>query len=129
MKLVEILTTYERWSGQKISHEKSEIIPSKFINPVQKHDLLRVTGFRGHFLVIYLGPPLVIGRLTSRVLEPLVEKISKKVANWKFQLFSQGGRLILLQHVLFSLLIHILSVINVLNVTLHGIYFILANFL
>lgn len=57
------------------------IFPSKLINPTQKHDLLRVTGFKeGKFPVIYLGAPLVIGRLTSRIIEPLVEKIRNKVA-------------------------------------------------
>ncbi|KAK2649747.1 hypothetical protein Ddye_017236 [Dipteronia dyeriana] len=129
-RLVEILTTYERWSSQKISREKSVIFPSKLINLTQKRELLRVTCFKeGHFHVIYLGAPLVTGRLTSRIIDPLVEKIRKKVAGWKFQLLSQGGRLILLQHVLSSLPLHIILVINVPKVILDQINFILVNFL
>ncbi|KAK2641266.1 hypothetical protein Ddye_023029 [Dipteronia dyeriana] len=129
-RLVEILTTYERWPCQKISREKSVIFPSKLINPTRMLELLRVTGFKeGHFPVIYLGVPFVTGRLTSRIIDPLVEKIRKNVASLKFQLLSQGGRLILLRHVLSSLPFHILSVINVPKVTLDRINSILANFL
>lgn len=62
-------------------------------------------------------------------MEPLVEKIRNKVAGWKLQLLSRGGRLILLRHVLSSLPLHILSVIYIPKVTLDWINSILANFL
>ncbi|KAG2674106.1 hypothetical protein I3760_13G120400 [Carya illinoinensis] len=65
------------------------------------------------FPVTYLGVPLVEGRLTSRVLEPLIEKIQKKVAGWKLHLLSQGGRLTLIKHVLSCMTTHHLAVLNV----------------
>ncbi|KAK2648864.1 hypothetical protein Ddye_016353 [Dipteronia dyeriana] len=128
----EMVHTFHKkiWGGQKISREKSVIFSSKLINPTRKRELLRVTGFKEcHFPVIYLGAALVTGRLTSRIIDPLVEEIRKKVAGWKFQLLSQGGRLILLRHVLSSLPLHILLVINAPKVTLDLINSILANFL
>ncbi|TXG69366.1 hypothetical protein EZV62_004301 [Acer yangbiense] len=128
--LVKALETYEKWSGQRINKDKSAIFPSKYISSARKRDLLRVTGFReGYFLVTYLGAPLVYGKLSSRILEPLVEKIRNKIAGWKFKLLSQGGRLILLRHVLSSMPIHLMSVVNVPGVTISKINSLLANFL
>ncbi|KAG7945159.1 hypothetical protein I3843_15G138800 [Carya illinoinensis] len=49
------------------------------------------------------------GRLRVSHFDPLVEKVSKKLAGWKMHLLSQGGRLILLRHVLFSMPIQLLS--------------------
>ncbi|KAK3199206.1 hypothetical protein Dsin_022621 [Dipteronia sinensis] len=112
--LANALETYEKWSGQRISKAKSALFPSKYITPASKRGLLRITGFlEGKFPVTYLGEPLVSRKSTSRIMEPLVEKIRKKIAGWKFKLLSQGGRLILLRHVLSSMPIHWMSVINV----------------
>lgn len=75
-------------------------------------DLIRLTGFNeGNFPVTYLGAPLSLGCMTTRILEKLVQKIENKVVNWKWTLSSQVGRLILRRHVLFNMLIHTLVVI------------------
>ncbi|KAF5464238.1 hypothetical protein F2P56_014330, partial [Juglans regia] len=92
-RLVEILGIYERWSGQLISKEKSAFYLSKNISSTRVSALLRLIGFReGNFSATYLGAPLVSRRLTTRIIEPLVEKVRKKVARWKFKLLSPGGR-------------------------------------
>ncbi|TXG59223.1 hypothetical protein EZV62_013796 [Acer yangbiense] len=128
--LVKAFETYEKWSGQRMNKDKSAIFPSKYISSARKRDLLHVTGFReGYFPVTYLGAPLVYGKLSSRILEPLVEKIRNKIVGWKFKLLSQGGRLILLRHVLSSMPIHLMSVVNVPGVTISKINSLLANFL
>ncbi|KAK4848776.1 hypothetical protein QYF36_017173 [Acer negundo] len=112
--LVTALETYEKWSGQRISKDKSALFPSKYIISARKRGLLRITGFReGKFPVTYLGAPLVSRKLTSQIMEPFMEKIRKKIAGWRFKLLSQGGRLILLRHVLSSIPIHLMSVVNV----------------
>lgn len=70
------------------------------------------TGFtEGQFPFNYLGVPIVDGRLKIIHFDPLLEMVSKKLAGWKNRLLSQGGRLILLRHVLSSMPIH-LSVIQ-----------------
>ncbi|XP_035546844.1 uncharacterized protein LOC118348725 [Juglans regia] len=94
--LVHILETYEKWSGQIISKDKSALFMSKRISLIRKRGLLRLMGFKeGIFPVTYLGAPLVSGRLTSRIMELLIEKIRKKIAGWKMKLLLHGGRLIL----------------------------------
>ncbi|KAG6729530.1 hypothetical protein I3842_01G032600 [Carya illinoinensis] len=63
------------------------------------------------------------------MFEYLVEKVRKKIAGWKFRLLSQGGRLILVKHVLSSMSIHLMSVMNVPGSILSRINSLLANFL
>ncbi|XP_022895288.1 uncharacterized protein LOC111409474 [Olea europaea var. sylvestris] len=113
-ELRKVLGLYENWSGQKINKEKTAIFFSKNCSVTRKGVALRESSFKeGQFPVIYLGVPVVQGRLTARHLEPLVEKIRKKIAGWKLQLLSQGGRLVLLRHVLTCMATHLLSVLNV----------------
>ncbi|CAI9755487.1 unnamed protein product [Fraxinus pennsylvanica] len=65
----------------QISKEKSAIFFSKSCSVAQKGEVLRESSFKeGQFPVIYLGVPVVQGRLTARHLEPLVEKTRKKIA-------------------------------------------------
>ncbi|KAK2639698.1 hypothetical protein Ddye_027493 [Dipteronia dyeriana] len=128
--LVNALETYEKWSGQKISKAKSTLFPSKYISLAREYGLLRITSYiEGKFPVTYLGAPLVSRKLTSRIMEPLVEKIRKKIVGWKYKLLSQGGRLVLLRHALSSMPMHLMSVINVLLVTIPRINSLFANFL
>lgn len=126
---MDTLAIYEKWSGQRISKEKSALFMSTLVNTPCKHGLLRITGFEeGTFPMTYLGVPLFLGRLTSCIMEPLVEKIWKKVAGWKFKLLSQGVCLILLRHVLSSMPIHLLLVLNIPIMTISRINSIIANF-
>lgn len=65
-RLVDTLNLYEKWLGQKINKEKSTLFPSKLISLDQKRNLLQITGFKeGKFPVMYLGVPLISGRLTN----------------------------------------------------------------
>lgn len=67
---------------------------------------------------MYLGVPLVTGKLTVHSIEPLINKVCNKVAGWKHKLLlSQGGRqLILLKHLLTCISTHMLAVLDVLKV-------------
>lgn len=112
--LIKTLKQYEDWSGQLINKEKSSIFLSKRIAYARRRSLLRMTGFvEGVFPSIYLGVPLVSGRLKARALEPLVNKIQNKMAEWKFKLLSQGGWLTLIIHVLSSMASHQLAVLDI----------------
>lgn len=65
-----------------ISKEKSAFYPLKHIIVVKKRALLRASSFEeGIFPFMHLGVPLVVGRLTKHVLEPLVNKVRNKVAD------------------------------------------------
>ncbi|XP_057965296.1 uncharacterized mitochondrial protein AtMg00310-like [Malania oleifera] len=97
-----------------ISKEKSAVFFSKKIPIWWKRSLIRLTRFvEGVFPVIYLGVPLISGRLTIRSLEPLVQKI-KKEGGWvevKAALARWSSNS--LRHVLTCMVTHLLVVLDI----------------
>ncbi|XP_042958082.1 uncharacterized protein LOC122293613 [Carya illinoinensis] len=127
--LIKTLKHYEEWSGRLINKEKSSIFLSKLIGFARRQSLLRLTGFvDGVFPTTYLGAPLVTGHLKAWTLEPLITKIQHKVAGWKFNLLSQGGRLVLIKHVLSSRASHQLAVLDIPNLLFTKINAMLSSF-
>ncbi|KAK3188861.1 hypothetical protein Dsin_028422 [Dipteronia sinensis] len=111
--LMKVLKKYESWTGQRVNQEKSAIFFSEQLSLRRKNEILDETGFvEGKFPFTYLGVPIVDGKLRVSQFDPLIQKISKKVEGWKSRLLSQGGRLVLLRHVLSSMPLHLLSFLN-----------------
>lgn len=81
--MLKTLGTYGKWSRQMVNKDKSTLFLSKKIDSNTKRGLLQLLGFvEGSFLAIsYLGAPPFSGRMTARVLRPLVHKIQMKVAS------------------------------------------------
>lgn len=101
---------YERVSGQKMSMEKSNAIVEKGGN---KDRIQLITGFCLQDLPItYLGAPISIGRKKIVVFNPLLKKIRAKFAGWNIKMISQGGRLLIINSVLFAMPLYIIQVIN-----------------
>ncbi|CAA6675316.1 unnamed protein product [Spirodela intermedia] len=74
--LMSIISRYERAAGQLVNASKS------------------LTGFsRGHLPFDYLGCPIFLGRRRIHYFDALVGKLRKKLAGWKLQLLSPGGRI------------------------------------
>ena len=101
---------FKRGSGQKINKSKSCFMLHQKVYEVRKEIIRTSTGFiHNQFQVTYLGEPLYSGRLTTRLFDELMGQIQRRLAGWKSKLLSQGGKLILLKHVLSSIPIHMLS--------------------
>ncbi|KAG6658115.1 hypothetical protein CIPAW_04G137600 [Carya illinoinensis] len=83
----------------------------------------------GKWPCTYLGVPLHVGRMTIRLFEPLLLKLQKKLAGWKSNILSFGGKIILLKHVLSSMPIHVLSVMNLPKGVFKAIKSIFSNFI
>lgn len=91
----------------------SFIFFSKHITIAHKRKLLALSGFKeGAWPCTYLGVPLYTGKLRKHMFEPLLEKIQKKLARWKGHLLSFGGKIVLIKHVIRSMPIHFLLVLN-----------------
>ena len=57
----------------------------------------------------YLGIPLHYEKLRREDIQPLIDKIMKRIAGWRGKLLSYKGRLVLIQECLASIPIYLLS--------------------
>lgn len=62
--------------------------------------------------IIYLGVPLHHSKLRKEDLQPVIDKVIKRVAGWRGRLLSYGGRIILIRACLASIPIYLLSFIK-----------------
>jgi hypothetical protein len=71
---------YEQISGMRINFHKSELVPLN-IEPSEAHRLAHVFSCPlGTFPIKYLGVPLHYENLNREDIQPLVDKILKKIA-------------------------------------------------
>lgn len=66
----------------------------------------------GEFPLKYLGVPLHYTKLRREDLQPIVDKIMKRIAGWKGRLLSYAGHLTLLKACLASIPIYLMSIIK-----------------
>jgi hypothetical protein len=63
----------------------------------------------GNFPIRYMGIPLHYQKLRGENLQPLIDKIIKRIAGWRGELLTQAGRLVLNKTYLASIPIYLLS--------------------
>lgn len=63
----------------------------------------------GSLPIVYLGLPLGAKSKSTEIWDRVIEKCEKKLARWKFQYLSLGGRLTLIISVLDSLTTYMMS--------------------
>jgi hypothetical protein len=63
----------------------------------------------GNFPIKYLGIPLHYNKLRREDLQPLIDKIIKRIAGWRGKLLSQAGRMILIKTCIASIPIYLIS--------------------
>lgn len=104
-----ILTCFELMSGMRITYQKSEIIPLN-ITEMQANIMTSIFGCPvGTFPIKYLGIPLHHEKLCREDLQPLVDKIVKRIAGWRGKLLSYAGRIVLIRTCLTSIPIYLMS--------------------
>ena len=106
---------FEAMLGLRININKSDIIP---VEPVSKvEDIAIELGCRiSSFPTSYLGLPLGASHKAIWVWDMVEKRFWKRLASWKMQYISKGGRLTLLHSTLSSLLIFLLiSLLNTLE--------------
>jgi hypothetical protein len=104
-----VLMWYEQISGMRINFHKSELVPLN-IELSEAHRLAHVFSCPlGTFPIKYLGVPLHYENLNREDIQPLVDKILKKIAGWRGRLLSQAARAMLIKTCLASILVYLLS--------------------
>ena len=90
-----LLMWFEAISGLKVNFAKSEIIPMRGVDNVE--ELAMEIGCKiGVLPTSYLGLPLGAHHNSVAVWDNIEEMFRKKLALWKRQYISKGGRLTLL---------------------------------
>ena len=104
-----VLTCFQPFTGLKVNVEKSEIIPIGEVSNIQS--LANILQCRvGSLPMIYLGMPLgTLYKTASQILE----RMEKKLLDWKRLYLSNGGRLTLLKSTLSSLLTYYISLFTI----------------
>lgn len=97
------LNAFEQLSGLKINFHKSEIycLGEAKVCQDQYTDLFGCA--TGNFPFRYLGIPIHYRKLRNADWKEVLERFEKRLASWKGKLLSLGGRLTLINSVLTSL--------------------------
>jgi hypothetical protein len=104
-----VLTCFEQVSGMKINYEKSELVPIN-LDLAESELIKEVMGcVVGAFPIKYLGIPLHHDKLKREDLQPLIDKILKRIAGWRGKLLSHAARVLLIKTCLASIPIYLLS--------------------
>ncbi|RVX18136.1 LINE-1 retrotransposable element ORF2 protein [Vitis vinifera] len=103
-----ILFWFEAASGLRINLAKSEIIP---VGKVQGIEELAVElGFRvGQLPTVYLGLPLGVPNKVVYGWDGVEEKMRRRLALWKSQYISKGGRITLIKSTMVSMPVYQMS--------------------
>jgi len=107
MKL--LLSTFEQLSGLKINFHKSKIF---CFGKAKEHELFYSQLFGcviGKYPFRYLGLPMNTRKLNNKDWKAIEERIEKRLSGWKGKLLSVGGRLVLINSVLSSLPMFMMS--------------------
>lgn len=111
-----IMDTLEEFcgaSGQTINFQKSKI----FMSPnVTRREALAISFRCGMSLTtdlsIYLGVPLIHGRMSKNNFNHVISKIQSRLAGWKSKLLSLAGRATLVQTVTSTILNHTMQTLS-----------------
>jgi hypothetical protein len=92
----------------RINYEKSEFIPL-CVRDEEVNFYINIIGCAlGKFPIKYLGIPLHYNKLRREDIQPLIDKILKRIAGWRGKLLSYAIRLTLIKACLASIPVYIL---------------------
>jgi hypothetical protein len=84
-----ILACFEIMSGLRINYHKSELVPMNFREEGEIHTYANIFGCPvGALAIKYLGIPLHFQKLKREELQPLIDKIIKRIARWRGKLLT-----------------------------------------
>jgi hypothetical protein len=93
----------------RINYHKSELIGINLDNMEMSPFLEIFQWVEGHFPIKYLGLALHFEKLKREELQPLIDNLLKRLSGWRGKLLSLEARRLLIQTVLASIPIYMLS--------------------
>ncbi|KAK1554997.1 hypothetical protein Q3G72_020206 [Acer saccharum] len=106
-----LLTIYENGSGQQVNLQKSRITFSPNVPQDTRREI------QGFFQIAdcnthdkYLGLPTLVGRNKRKTFNEIKERVWKKVCSWKSNMFSFGGKEVLINAVAQAIPTYVMSI-------------------
>lgn len=128
-ELANIISLYERASGQKVNLDKTEVSFSRGVPTTTRTEigeLLHVQEVERH--TKYLGLPTIIGRSKNTVFACLKERLWKKIQGWKERLMFRAGKEILLKAVVQAIPAYMMSVFKIPDGVIDDIHSMMSHF-
>jgi hypothetical protein len=123
-----LMTYFEKISGITINYHKSDLTPI-ILDEEEIQECAKIFCSKvGNFPCVYLGVPLHYEKLRREDIQPVVDKIMKRISGWKSRLLSYGARLVLLKACLASIPIYLMSIIMFPKWAIKAINTQMANF-
>jgi hypothetical protein len=104
-----VLVAFEKLSGLKISFHKSELFCFGKAKDRSKEYVELFGCVEGSFPFRYLGIPMHYRKLSNKHWSSIEDRFQKRLSSWKGKLLSSGGRLVLINSVLSSLPMFMMS--------------------
>ncbi|XP_027156179.1 uncharacterized protein LOC113756908 [Coffea eugenioides] len=108
--IIRVLELYQSSSGQQVNGQKSGYVVQPSTPIARWRTIERITGFpQLQSPIRYLGFPLYLGRSKASDFGEVSHAVLGRILSWKSKLLFQGGKLVLIKHVLSSIPLHLLS--------------------
>ncbi|KAL0434881.1 UNVERIFIED_CONTAM: hypothetical protein Sradi_0196000 [Sesamum radiatum] len=125
----QILTSYERVSGQAINFDKSSMVVGRNVGEQQRQHMADILGVT---LVIkhdtYLGLPAIAGRYRGQLFQTIKDRVWGRIQGWNAKLLSQAGPGVLIKAVLQAIPTYAMSCFRLLDYLLREIKSMIADF-
>ena len=123
-----ILVWFEAFYGLKINLEKSSILPMRRVGNLEEQ-AEELGCLSGILPTTYLGLPLEAKHNSTTVWDGVEERFRKRLALWKRQYISKGGRVILIKSTLSNMPIYMMPLFRLLKGVKSGLEKIQRDFL
>ena len=109
--LTNVLKVYEDASAQCLNNNKMSIFFGRNMAAEDKRQILEISGLSdSQRYDTYLGLPALVGKSQTAAFRGIVDRVWKKLQDWKIKFLSQAGREILLKAVVQAILTYCISV-------------------
>ncbi|KAK9993595.1 hypothetical protein SO802_023298 [Lithocarpus litseifolius] len=128
-KVLEILSSYERVSGQKLNRDKTSLFFSKSTSIDMQNQIMGALGVSAlRQYEAYLGLPAMVGRNKRASFDHLKQRVWKKLQGWEGKLLSQAGREVLIKAVIQEIPTYTMSCFKLPTMLCHDIESLVRKF-
>ncbi|XP_018853114.2 uncharacterized protein LOC109015083 [Juglans regia] len=128
-RLLDILSIYEKASGQRLNKEKTSIHFSRNTPQLAQSLILQIAGVRSSTSYEqYLGLPALMGRSRVGSFNSILDRMKRRIGNFKVKTLSQAGKEILLKAVVQALPTYCMGVFKLPGALIKKMNSIMHNF-